>query len=310
MPLPSDAARVSLLAESSEDESSDVHEISAPGRMANPLAHAPDAELDALVRALRSKKPSDRAKLEAEEREAARARVRVELMSHVHRLKRDGVVAFPAGFDADAKAAAEARRTDDALFDRSVDRASMTDATRTASDERPFGLKDRSTRTETVSSSSAASSDASRLADDDSDVDVAENLRDLDGSFERFRVSVDELANGPEPVTSVTSEKREKREDDFIAESFAEQSFAKLAAMDDALAAIQKDFAARVKDRDVSLPDDDHDVDDGHVPPSTDTTDTTHANEPFDEPFGGGDAEARLASVDARLKTFAARWES
>jgi len=81
--------------------------------------------------------------------------------------------------------------------------------------------------------------------------------------------------------------------------------------MDDALAAIQKDFAARVKDRDVSLPDDDHDVDDGHVPPSTDTT---HANEPFDEPFdepfGGGDAEARLASVDARLKTFAARWES
>ena len=85
---------------------------------------------------------------------------------------------------------------------------------------------------------------------------------------------------------------------------------AKLAAMDDALAAIQKDFAARVdRDvyRDVSLPDDDHDVDDGHVPPSTDTT---HANEPFDEPFGGGDAEARLASVDARLKTFAARWES
>jgi len=316
MPLPSDAARVSLLAESSEDESSDVHEISAPGRMANPLAHAPDAELDALVRALRSKKPSDRAKLEAEEREAARARVRVELMSHVHRLKRDGVVAFPAGFDADAKAAAEARRTDDALFDRSVDRASMTDAiTRTASDERPFGLKDRSTRTETVSSSSAASRDASD-ADDDSDVDVAENLRDLDGSFERFRVSVDELANGPEPVITRTSEKREdESEDDFIAESFAEQSFAKLAAMDDALAAIQKDFAARVKDRDVSLTgDDDHDVDDvddGHVPPSTDTT---HANEPFDEPFdepfGGGDAEARLASVDARLKTFAARWES
>ena len=321
MPLPSDAARVSLLAESSEDESSDVHEISAPGRMANPLAHAPDAELDALVRALRSKKPSDRAKLEAEEREAARARVRVELMSHVHRLKRDGVVAFPAGFDADAKAAAEARRTDDALFDRSV-RASMTrTATRTtASDERPFDPNDpngRSTRNpkpETVSSSSAASSDASRLADDDSDEDsVSENLRDLDGSFERFRVSVDELANGPEPVITRTSEKREdESEDDFIAESFAEQSFAKLAAMDDALAAIQKDFAARVKDRDVSLPrDDDHDVDDGHVPPSTDTT---HANEPFDEPFdepfGGGDAEARLASVDARLKTFAARRES
>ena len=44
------------------------------------------------------------------------------------------------------------------------------------------------------------------------------------------------------------------------------------------------------------------------------STDTTHANEPFDEPFdepfGGGDAEARLASVDARLKTFAERWES
>ena len=314
MPLPSDAARVSLLAESSEDESSDVHEISAPGRMANPLAHAPDAELDALVRALRSKKPSDRAKLEAEEREAARARVRVELMSHVHRLKRDGVVAFPAGFDADAKAAAEARRTDDALHDRSVDRASMTDATRTASDERPFDPNGRSTRTETVSSESrdaSASRDASD-ADDDSDEDsVSENLRDLDGSFERFRVSVDELANGPEPVITRTSEKREdESEDDFIAESFAEQSFAKLAAMDDALAAIQKDFAARVKDRDVSLPDDDHDVDDGHVPPSTDTTDTTHANEPFDEPFGGGDAEARLASVDARLKTFAARWES
>ena len=314
MPLPSDAARVSLLAESSEDESSDVHEISAPGRMANPLAHAPDAELDALVRALRSKKPSDRAKLEAEEREAARARVRVELMSHVHRLKRDGVVAFPAGFDADAKAAAEARRTDDALFDRSV-RASMTrTATRTASDERPFDPNDpngRSTRTETVSSSSAASRDASD-ADDDSDEDsVSENLRDLDGSFERFRVSVDELANGPEPVTQTTSEKREESEDDFIAESFAEQSFAKLAAMDDALAAIQKDFAARVKDRDVSLPDDDHDVDDGHVPPiRPDTTDTTHANEPFDEPLGGDDAEARLASVDARLKTFAARRES
>ena len=307
MPPPSDAARVSLLAESSEDE----HEISAPRRMANPLAHAPDAELDALVRALRSKKPSDRAKLEAEEREAARARVRVELMSHVHRLKRDGVVAFPAGFDADAKAAAEARREDDALFDRSV-RASMTDATRTASDERPFDRNGRSTRTETVSSSSAASRDAASGADDDSDVDVSENLRDLDGSFERFRVSVDELANGPEPVTR-TTEKHEESEDDFIAET-AEQSFAKLAAMDDALAAIQKDFAARVdRDvyRDVSLPDDDHDVDDGHVPPSTDTT---HANEPFDEPFdepfGGGDAEARLASVDARLKTFAARRES
>jgi len=195
MPLPSDAARVSLLAESSEDE----HEISAPRRMANPLAHAPDAELDALVRALRSKKPSDRAKLEAEEREAARARVRVELMSHVHRLKRDGVVAFPAGFDADAKAAAEARREDDALFDRSV-RASMTDATRTASDERPFDRNGRSTRTETVSSSSAASRDASDAdADDDVDVFFSENLRDLDGSFERFRVSVDELANGPEP---------------------------------------------------------------------------------------------------------------
>ena len=321
MPLPSDAARVSLLAESSEDESSDVHEISAPGRMANPLAHAPDAELDALVRALRSKKPSDRAKLEAEEREAARARVRVELMSHVHRLKRDGVVAFPAGFDADAKAAAaEARREDDALFDRSV-RASMTDATRTASDERPFDPNGRSTRTETVSSSSAASRDAS-----DADVDVSENLRDLDGSFERFRVSVDELANGHEPVTRL-SEKREESsprarelseafaakpsstdgEDDVIAET-AEQSFAKLAAMDDALAAIQKDFAARV-DRDVSLPDDDRDVDDGQVPPSNDTT-STPAREPFDEPFGGGDAEARLASVDARLKTFAARRES
>ena len=305
MPLPSDAARVSLLAESSEDE----HEISAPRRMANPLAHAPDAELDALVRALRSKKPSDRAKLEAEEREAARARVRVELMSHVHRLKRDGVVAFPAGFDADAKAAAEARREDDALFDRSV-RASMTDATRTASDERPFDRNGRSTRTETVSSSSAASRDAS-----DADVDVSENLRDLDGSFERFRVSVDELANGPEPRSTRTNEKQhEESEDDFIAEQTAEQSFAKLAAMDDALAAIQKDFAARVDrdvSRDVSLPDDDHDVDDGHVPPSTDTT---HANEPFDEPFdepfGGGDAEARLASVDARLKTFAARRES
>ena len=320
MPLPSDAARVSLLAESSEDESSDVHEISAPGRMANPLAHAPDAELDALVRALRSKKPSDRAKLEAEEREAARARVRVELMSHVHRLKRDGVVAFPAGFDADAKKAAEARREDDALFDRSV-RASMTrTATRTASDERPFDPNDpngRSTRNpkpETVSSSSAASRDASDAGADSDEDSVAENLRDLDGSFERFRVSVDELANGPEPVTRVTREKREKREDDFIAESFAEQSFAKLAAMDDALAAIQKDFAARETFRDVSLPDDDHDVDDGHVPPSTDTTDTTHANEPFDEPFdepfGGGDAEARLASVDARLKTFAARRES
>ena len=303
MPLPSDAARVSLLAESSEDE----HEISAPRRMANPLAHAPDAELDALVRALRSKKPSDRAKLEAEEREAARARVRVELMSHVHRLKRDGVVAFPAGFDADAKAAAEARREDDALFDRSV-RASMTDATRTASDERPFDRNGRSTRTETVSSSSAASRDASDAdADDDVDVFFSENLRDLDGSFERFRVSVDELANGPEPRSTRTNEKQhEESEDDFIAEQTAEQSFAKLAAMDDALAAIQKDFAARV-DRDVSLPDDDHDVDDGHVPPSTDTT---HANEPFDEPFGGGDAEARLASVDARLKTFAARWES
>ena len=322
MPLPSDAARVSLLAESSdgEDESSDVHEISAPGRMANPLAHAPDAELDALVRALRSKKPSDRAKLEAEEREAARARVRVELMSHVHRLKRDGVVAFPAGFDADAKAAAEARREDDALFDRSV-RASMTDATRTASDERPFDPNGRSTRTETVSSSSAASRDAS---DADGDSDVSENLRDLDGSFERFRVSVDELANGPEPVTRM-SEKREESsprarelseafakpsstdgEDDVIADTF-EQSFAKLAAMDDALVAIQKDFAAREKFRDVSIPDDDHDVDDGQVSPSTDTT---PAREPFDEPFGGSDAEARLASVDARLKTFAARSES
>ena len=307
MPLPSDAARVSLLAESSdgEDESSDVLEISAPGRMANPLAHAPDAELDALVRALRSKKPSDRAKLEAEEREAARARVRVELMSHVHRLKRDGVVAFPAGFDADAKAAAEARREDDALFDRSV-RASMTDETRTASVERPFDPNgQREPReTETVSSAAAASRDAS---DANGDSDVSENLRDLDGSFERFRVSVEELANGPEPRSTRTNEKQhEESEDDFIAEQTAEQSFAKLAAMDDALAAIQKDFAARV-DRDVSLPDDDHDVDDGHVPPSTDTT---HANEPFDEPFGGGDAEARLASVDARLKTFAARWES
>ena len=209
---------------------------------------------------------------------------------------------FPADFDAEAKAAAEARREDDALFDRSV-RASMTDETRTASFERPFDPNgQREPReTETVSSAAAASRDAS---DANGDSDVSENLRDLDGSFERFRVSVDELANGPEPVTR-TNEKREESEDDFIAET-AEQSFAKLAAMDDALAAIQKDFAARV-DRDVSLPDDDHDVDDGHVPPSTDTT---HANEPFDEPFGGGDAEARLASVDARLKTFAARWES
>ena len=296
MPLPSDAARVSLLAESSEDESSDVHEISAPGRMANPLAHAPDAELDALVRALRSKKPSDRAKLEAEEREAARARVRVELMSHVHRLKRDGVVAFPAGFDAEAKAAAEARRA------------------------RRGGGGREETRGE---DDAAASRDAS---DADGDSDVSENLRDLDGSFERFRVSVDELANGHEPVTRL-SEKREESsprarelseafaakpsstdgEDDVIAET-AEQSFAKLAAMDDALAAIQKDFAARV-DRDVSLPDDDRDVDDGQVPPSNDTT-STPAREPFDEPFGGGDAEARLASVDARLKTFAARRES
>ena len=324
MPLPSDAARVSLLAESSdgEDESSDVLEISAPGRMANPLAHAPDAELDALVRALRSKKPSDRAKLEAEEREAARARVRVELMSHVHRLKRDGVVLFPADFDAEAKAAAEARREDDALFDRSV-RASMTDETRTASVERPFDPNgQREPReTETVSSAAAASRDAS---DANGDSDVSEDLRDMDGSFERFRVSVDELANGPEPVTRM-SEKREESsprarelseafakpsstdgEDDVIADTF-EQSFAKLAAMDDALVAIQKDFAAREKFRDVSIPDDDHDVDDGQVSPSTDTT---PAREPFDEPFGGVDAEARLASVDARLKTFAARSES
>jgi hypothetical protein len=100
----------------------------------------------------------------------------------------------------------------------------------------------------------------------------------LDGSFERFRVSVDELANGPEPRALGRPRSTRESEDDFIAET-AEQSFAKLAAMDDALAAIQKDFAARVdRDvyRDVSLPDDDHDVDDGHVPPSTDTT---HANE-------------------------------
>ena len=168
MPLP-DAARVSPLAESSdgEDESSDVHAGSAPGRMANPWRTRP-TQLDALVRALRSKKPSDRAKLEAEEREAARARVRVELMSHVHRLKRDGVVLFPAGFDAEAKAAAAARREDDALFDRSV-RASMTDVTRTASVERPFDPNgQREPReTETVSSAAAASRDASD-ADGDS----------------------------------------------------------------------------------------------------------------------------------------------
>ena len=111
MPLPSDAARVSLAGGvlGGEDESSDVHEISAPEGWRTALAHAPDAELDALVRALRSKKPGDRAKLEAEEREAARARVRVELMSHVHRLNRDGVVS-PRGFDAAARPAAEARR--------------------------------------------------------------------------------------------------------------------------------------------------------------------------------------------------------
>ena len=334
MPLPSDAARVSLLAESSEDESSEATEISAPpvssddpGRKANPLAHAPDAELDALVRSLRSKKPSDRTKLEAEEREAARARVRVELMSHVHRMKRGGVVAFPADFDADAAANAEAQRA--------VRRGPRAGEVNSKCElPVPFdpNLAARMRRelreTGTVSVGPAVEdhdADADADADESSDADAdAGDLRDLDGSFERFRVSVDELANGPEPVTRMSAKREESSprarelseafakpsstdgEDDVIADTF-EQSFAKLAAMDDALVAIQKDFAAREKFRDVSIPDDDHDVDDGQVPPSTDTT---PAREPFDEPFGGSDAEARLASVDARLKTFAARSET
>ena len=159
MPLPSDAARVSLLAESSEDEASS-NEISAPpvpGRMANPLAHAPDAELDALVRALRSKKPSDRKRLEAEEREAARARVRVELMSHVHRPKRDGVVAFPAGFDADAKARAEARRA----------RVGGEGTEQTRTDDTPRAARARREPRETGTVSAAAAAAAADPPRDD-----------------------------------------------------------------------------------------------------------------------------------------------
>ena len=306
MPLPSDAARVSLLAESSEDE----HEISAPRRMANPLAHAPDAELDALVRALRSKKPSDRKRLEAEEREAARARVRVELMSHVHRLKRDGVVAFPAGFDADAKARAEARRARVG--------GEGTEQTRTDDTPRAARARREPRETGTVSAAAAAAADPPRddatsrdASDADARSDASGDLRDLDGSFERFRVDVDEIARPrsvsepgpapePEPERENAPAKRSSvaGEDDGNAETFREppsslalrpdaEQLAALAAIDDALATV-----ALVSNRDVSL---DRDV---SSPPEKPL-------EPF-EPFGGADADARLTSVDARLKTFAA----
>ena len=312
MPLPSDAARVSLLAESSEDEASS-NEISAPpvpGRMANPLAHAPDAELDALVRALRSKKPSDRKRLEAEEREAARARVRVELMSHVHRLKRDGVVAFPAGFDADAKARAEARRARVG--------GEGTEQTRTDDTPRAARARREPRETGTVSAAAAAAADPPRddatsrdASDADARSDASGDLRDLDGSFERFRVDVDEIARPrsvsepgpapePEPERENAPAKRSSvaGEDDGNAETFREppsslalrpdaEQLAALAAIDDALATV-----ALVSNRDVSL---DRDV---SSPPEKPL-------EPF-EPFGGADADARLTSVDARLKTFAA----
>jgi hypothetical protein len=41
--------------------------------------------LDALIQALRLKNSTDKALLEAEERSAARARARVQLVAHVHR---------------------------------------------------------------------------------------------------------------------------------------------------------------------------------------------------------------------------------
>ena len=343
MPLPSDAARVSLLAESSEDESSEATEISAPpvssddpGRKANPLAHAPDAELDALVRSLRSKKPSDRTKLEAEEREAARARVRVELMSHVHRMKRGGVVAFPADFDADAAANAEAQRA--------VRRGPRAGEVNSKGEPPvPFdpNLAARMRRelreTGTVSVGPAVED---HDADADADADAGD-LRDLDGSFERFRVTVDELVRvreddvkrvprmpnenesdatafsdaGLETSTEFCETEGEQKDKKRFTEDFSffdARSSLALAAIDAKLAAAADSFAnteerhekptrARALREETTE----------ETTPEPDLSNDAVREDPNEldsvEPFGGDDAAKKLASVDARLKTFATR---
>jgi hypothetical protein len=356
MPLPSDAARVSLLAESSEDESSEATEISAPpvssddpGRKANPLAHAPDAELDALVRSLRSKKPSDRTKLEAEEREAARARVRVELMSHVHRMKRGGVVAFPADFDADAAANAEAQRA--------VRRGPRAGEVHSKGEPPvPFdpNLAARMRRelreTGTVSVGPAvedhdADADADAYADADADADAdAGDLRDLDGSFERFRVTVDELVRvreddvkrvpmmphenesdatartdaGPETSTEcreTEGEQKDAREKTEDFSFFDARSSLALAAIDAKLAAAGlADSFANTKEERHEKPTRARALREEtteETTPEPDLSNDAVREDPNEldsvEPFGGDDAAKKLASVDARLKTFATR---
>ena len=124
----------------------------------------------------------------------------------------------------------------------------MTDETRTASVERPFDPNgQREPReTETVSSAAAASRDASD-ADGDSDGQKtsatwtgASSVQGVRGrACERSRTGHSdereargELSSRAGPVRSFSKPSSTDGEDDVIADTF-EQSFAKLAAMDD-----------------------------------------------------------------------------
>ena len=201
----SDAAPVSLQAESRLGQTSVSRTASICGHpegSRRPLAHAPDAELDALVRALKveeTQRPSETRGRGA--RGGARARAG---RAHVARAPAEASMdsaTLMLAVVASRRRNHLARREDDALFDRSV-RASMTDVTRTASVEGPFDLLlDREPReTATSRRRRRRARDVRRRGDSS----VSENLRDLDGSLLAVReVSVDELANGPEPVTRI-----------------------------------------------------------------------------------------------------------
>ena len=125
----------------------------------------------------------------------------------------------------------------------------MTDVTRTASVERPFDPNGRREPRETETVSSRRRRGRARVRAPTETPTFRKTSRDLAGSFERFGVSVDGLANGPEPVTRMSRRSARKsspraracprlsrngldgwRRRGVIAAGTAEQSFAKLAA--------------------------------------------------------------------------------
>ena len=211
MPLPTN---VSVLEGSSSEE--DENEVfvgksqGVPSRNTNSFATAHDGELDRVINAIskKVKKPSDMRLLELEEREATRARVKLDLTYHVHSLKRNKTVELPEDFDgvatANAKTIAAARRKaeEDALEMKRKEDLMIQENMMTDEELKALAVRMRSELRATGTIQSVIDGDeeydgnkinANEHDDYSSSDDALDNSSGLGLSFERFRVDVGDI---------------------------------------------------------------------------------------------------------------------